>query len=272
MNELTILPNSLALYGLGQMGFAIKGPEGLLLIDACLSDVIRERFGEAWVRAYPPPVEPGLLSNVIAHFITHEHFDHLDPLTVAAVAKASPKARFIAPGWCTELLSGEGGVEAGRQIAPPALEPMTIPGTSARLTAIPSAHYAKEHDAQKGYRWLGYLIEWNGVTLYHAGDTIIYKGYVDTLKSLPTADVAIIPVNGRDWYREDGIGAIGNLHPLEAALLAQECGWGVVIPGHNDLYPSNVIPQASILEAFASATPRQQLKWVQPGELYYYVK
>jgi L-ascorbate metabolism protein UlaG (beta-lactamase superfamily) len=272
MNHLTVIPNSLGIYGLGQMGFALKGPEGVIVIDACLSDVIRERFGDWWSRAYPPPVEPEAVTNVIAYGITHEHMDHLDPVTVAAVGKASPGARFISPGWCSAILTEECGVEPGRQIIPTALVPMPIPGTSARLTAIPSAHYAKEYDEQQGYRWLGYLIEWNGVRLYHAGDTIIHKGYVDTLKGLPTADVAIIPVNGRDWYREDVIGAVGNLHPAEAAWLTQECGWGVVIPGHNDLFPRNAIPQGEILQAFATASPRQPLKWVQPGELYYVVK
>lgn len=272
MNNLTVLPHSLAIYGLGQMGFAIKGPDGVLIIDACLTDVIRERFGDSWARAYPPPVEPGQLSNVTACLVTHEHMDHLDPLTVAGVAVASPDAHFISPGWCTAILSGECQVAAARQHVPVAGQPMTIPGTSARLTAIPSAHYAKEYDDAKGYRWFGYLIEWNGLTVYHAGDTIIHPGYVDTLKSLPTADVAIIPVNGRDWCREELLGAVGNLMPVEAAWLAKECGWSVVIPGHNDLYPTNVIPQSAILDAFSTGAPRQPLKWVQPGELYYYVK
>lgn len=272
MNNQAILPNSLAIYGLGQMGFAIKGPDGLIVIDACLSDVIRERFGDWWARAYPPPVEPGALSNVTHYLITHEHMDHLDPITVAAVAKVSPNALFVAPAWCMEMLTGECGVAPERILTPTALQPQTLARSSARVTAIPSAHYAKEYDEQKGYRWLGYLIEWNGVTLYHAGDTIIHKGYVETLKSLPQADVAIIPVNGRDWYREDVAGAVGNLLPAEAAWLANQCGWGVVIPGHNDLYPGNTITHGSIMDAFATAAPRQALKWVQPGELYYYVR
>ncbi|MEO8606262.1 MAG: MBL fold metallo-hydrolase [Chloroflexota bacterium] len=271
MEKITILPNSLAIWGLGQMGIAIKGPDATLVIDPCLSDVVRERFGDWWTRGYPPPVEPMELTNIDYYLVSHEHADHLDPLTAGPVAKASPNAKFIIPGWCVDMMA-EIDVGENRLIVPPSLKPMTLPGTSLKLTAIPSAHYEKEYDSQKGYRWFGYLIEWNGVTFYHSGDTIIYKGYLDILRSLPTADVAIIPVNGRDWYRETDVDATGNLLPQEAARLAQDAGWGMVIAGHNDLYPNNTIPFGQIADGFATHAPRQAYKFLQPGELYYFIK
>ncbi len=40
MQQTPIIPNSLAVWGLGQMGVAVKGPDGLIYIDACLSDVV----------------------------------------------------------------------------------------------------------------------------------------------------------------------------------------------------------------------------------------
>ncbi len=271
MTNTPIIPNSLAIWGMGQMGIAIKGPDAIIYIDPCLSNVVEEQAGNWWYRAYPPPIEPDAVTNVTFHLSSHEHIDHFDPMTVKPMAKASPSARFIAPGWCRDMLT-EAGVSDERVIIPPALETITLPGTSIKLTAIPSAHYEKEYDEQKGYRWFGYLIEWNGVVFYHSGDTIIHPGYVDTLKSLPIADVAMLPVNGRDWYRETTVGAIGNLMPAEAALLATEIGWGMVIAGHNDLYPNNTIPMGSIADAFSRYAPRQPYKILQPGELYYFVK
>ncbi len=271
MNTLPIIPNSLAIWGMGQMGIAIKGPDAIIYIDPCLTNVVEDLFGKWWYRAYPPPIAPEAVTHATFHFSTHEHTDHFDPRTVEPLAKASPSARFVAPGWCNELLANA-GVTPDRVIVPKGLEPITLPGTSIKLTAIPSAHYAKEYDEKKGYRWFGYLIEWNGVTFYHAGDTIIHAGYVDTLKSLPIADVAMLPINGRDWYRETLVGAVGNLLPEEAAQLSNEIGWGTVIAGHNDLYPNNTIPMGSIADAFAKHAPRQPYKILQPGELYYFVK
>jgi L-ascorbate metabolism protein UlaG (beta-lactamase superfamily) len=92
------------------------------------------------------------------------------------------------------------------------------------------------------------------------------------LRTMPVADVAMLPVNGRDWYRETDVGAVGNLLPAEAARLTRDLGWDVLIPGHNDLYPNNTIPAGHIVEALAKVAPRQKFKILQPGELYYYIK
>lgn len=270
MHDTPIIPNSLAIWGLGQIGMAIKGPEGIIYIDPCLSDVVRERLGDWWVRAYDPPLRPAQITNAACFLITHEHWDHLDPLTAGPAAKASPDAVFVAPGWCREALH-ELDIPDSRILAPPPLQSIPLPGTRARLTAVPAAHYGLDHDPQKGHRWLGYLIEWNGVTLYNAGDTVIYEGYIDALKALPTPDVAMLPVNGRDFFRES-LGVLGNLWPAEAARLAHDLGWDVLLVGHNDMYPNNAIPLAEIAGAFERAAPRQKYRILQPGELFYYVK
>src|SRR5690554_3931487 len=89
MQRVSVLPNSLAIWGLGQMGVAIKGPDATIVIDPCLSDVVRLKAGDWWTRAYEPPVAPEALTNVAFYLASHEHWDHLDPMTVAPVAKAS---------------------------------------------------------------------------------------------------------------------------------------------------------------------------------------
>jgi L-ascorbate 6-phosphate lactonase len=272
MNTVQILPNSLAIWGMGQMGVAIKGPDAVIYIDLCLSDVVRELFGDNWTRGFPPPALPQEITNASYYLSSHEHIDHLDPQTIKGVAVASPNAQFIVTGWSLEIMANDAGVSRDRVMVPEALKAQSLPGTSLRLTAIPCAHYDKEHDAQKGYRWLGYIIEWNGVTFFHGGDTIIYDGYVDMLRGLPTPDVAILPINGRDWYRETDLGAIGNLWPIEAARLASDLGWDTLIFGHNDLYPKNAIPASMLSQAIEQIAPRQKHKVLQPGELLYYVK
>lgn len=266
-----IIPNSLAVWGLGQMGLAVKGPDAVLVIDPYLSDVVGKRFGEWGTRAFPPPLLPEQVTHADFFLISHEHLDHLDPMTLGPAAKASPRALFVTTGWCADLLA-EIDIPASRIVLPGALEPVMLPGTRARLTVVPSAHYEKEYDPQKGYRWIGFLIEWNGVVLYHSGDTILYPGYVETLRALPAADLAMIPANGRDYYRETEGDLTGNLLPVEAARLTRDLGWDVVIPGHNDLFPKNTIPMAHITDAFEKVDPRQKVKMLQPGELYYYVK
>ena len=81
-----------------------------------------------------------------------------------------------------------------------------------------------------------------------------------------------MPVNGRDYYRETDGGAIGNLMPAEAAQLARNHGWDLLILAHNDLYANNAIPDSEIVAALSKFAPEQKYKFMKPGELLYYVK
>jgi L-ascorbate 6-phosphate lactonase len=270
-NNLTILPNSLAIWGLGQIGLLIQGPDARIIIDPCLSEIVYEDTkDEANKRAFPPPIEADQVTGIDYYLMTHDHIDHFDPLTVGEIMKASPGVKMVTTDWVREGLE-EFNPAPGQVMVPEALKPITLPGTSAKITVVPSAHYDRGYEEGRGYRWVGFLIEWNGVTLYHMGDTIIYDGYIDTLKGLPTPDVAMVPVNGRDYFRES-VGFIGNLHPEEGVQLASELGWGLVLVGHNDLYRPNTIPMGQIFETFTKFAPRQKVKYLQPGELLYFVK
>lgn len=271
MQAIPIIPKSLAIWGLGQIGVAIKGPEGVVYIDPCLSDVVRELYGDWWERSYPPPLLPNEVINANFYLASHEHQDHLDPITARAIAIASPESKFVISAWNLDILT-QLGIAKERIIIPEALEPMILPGTRIKLTVVPAAHYNKEFDKQKGYRYIGFLIEWNEVTFYHSGDTIIYPGYIEMLHNLPTPDIAMVPVNGRDWFRETGAGVIGNFLPSEVAQLARDLEWDVIIPAHNDLFPNNMLPMSQVVETLTTIAPRQKFKILQPGELYYYTK
>lgn len=271
MDGLAVPEGCLAIWGLGQMGVALKGsgPE-VIYIDPCLSDVVALREPELAVRfarAFPPPVEPGQIGNAAYVLCSHEHIDHTDPLTLGPLAAASPGARFVISGWGHALLD-EAGVARERRLVPAPYTPVQL--GPLRLTAIPAAHYEREHD-ERGERWLSFLIEWNGVTFFHGGDTLIYPGLVERLRELPRADVALLAVNGRDAYR-DALGITGNLLPAEAAWLAAELGWDALIGGHNDLYAWNTIAAGALADACARINPRQRLHTLQPGELLLYVR
>jgi L-ascorbate metabolism protein UlaG (beta-lactamase superfamily) len=273
MNGLSVQPDCLAIWGLGQMGVALKGADGAIVyVDPCLSNIIAERSpaakAEKFARAFPPPLQPHEITNAAYVLCTHEHLDHTDPLTLGLLTAASPEACFVISGWAQHRLD-EAGIDPARRIVPPDEELLQL--GDLRLTAVPSAHYTLEHDSARGHRWLGFVIEWNGVTLYHSGDTIVYDGYLNRLRRAPRADVAIVAANGRDSYR-DAWGVIGNLLPAEVAWLSRELGWDVVIAGHNDLFEWNSINVGQLPDALRRANPRQKLHTLQPGELYYYVR
>jgi L-ascorbate 6-phosphate lactonase len=270
MTNLVVPQNCLAIWALGQMGFAIKGngPE-VVYIDPCLSDVVALKVpdkADIFARAFPPPLDPASISNATYVLCSHEHLDHTDPLTLGPLAIASPQAQFVLSGWSHGPLD-EAAIAVERRIVPTVGEPLQL--GPLRLTAVPSAHYQRERD-ERGDRWLGFVLEWNGVTLYHSGDTLVYPDLLASLRNVPPIDIAILAVNGRD-ARRDSFDITGNLLPDEAAWLAAEFGWKVLVNGHNDLYAWNTIPAGALAEACARLNPRQRLHTLQPGELYLYI-
>jgi L-ascorbate 6-phosphate lactonase len=271
MNRLQVGPGHLALWWLGQMGVAIKGDnDTVVYLDPCLSDIwLSMGAGEAVAgRMFDPPLLPEQVSNAAWALCSHEHADHTDPLTLGPLAAASPEAQFVVTGWSLDIMK-EADIALDRVKTARVHEPLRLK-EGLQVTPLPSAHYELEEDPAKGHRWVGFLVEWNGVRLYHSGDTIIYPGYLDLVKSLAPVDIAILPTNGRDAVR-DAQDIIGNLWPRESLHVAETLQAKVLLPGHNDMYRGNRISPAFFAEEWARQGARQRFRMLQPGELFYYV-
>ena len=94
------------------------------------------------------------------------------------------------------------------------------------------------------------MLELEGVTLYHAGDTIVTDALRSALAPLEV-DVALLPVNGRTHYRE-ARGLVGN-GPRDAVDLATEIGASVLVPIHWDLFEGNAEWPGRVVDAAVEA-------------------
>lgn len=151
--------NQLEIHWLGHDGFRLECDELTVYLDP---------FG---VRAGPP-----------AHLIliTHEHYDHCDPVSVAALAAEG--TLIVAPRACTRRLH-----EPIRVIAPG--ETAVVAGVP--VEAVPAYNVRRPfHPREAG--GVGYLLELAGERIYHAGDT----DFIPEMQSLPPVDVALLPVSG----------------------------------------------------------------------------
>ena len=257
--------DSLSFWALGQVGVAVKGPTGVIYIDPYLTDSDGE--GGRLERTYPPPVEPGEITNASAVLLSHNHIDHTDPATVVPLSEASPDARFVAPFTSRDELVAA-GLAAERIVVPPVGEALEVAG--ARVTAIPSSHTELEYDPERGYPYLGYILEWNGVTVYHAGDTIIYDGMIETLSAWEI-DVAFVPINGRDFFRTSR-DLVGNTDFREAAELAEVLDIGLLVPTHYDLFAGNAADPGHFVSFLYQLNHQRHHKLLRPGELLVFAK
>jgi L-ascorbate metabolism protein UlaG (beta-lactamase superfamily) len=65
-----------------------------------------------------------------------------------------------------------------------------------RFCGVASAHEGLERDEHGRAKYLGYVLQFGGWTLYHSGDTVRYEGMAEKLRPF-RIDVALLPINGR---------------------------------------------------------------------------
>jgi L-ascorbate 6-phosphate lactonase len=243
---------------LGQASYVLRAAGTALLVDPFLSP--------RHERLVPPPDRPEAFAGVDAVLITHEHYDHLDPEACQALSGAAPETLFTAPRPITAQLT-DIGVGAERITGMQPGDRIEI--ADATVTAVPACHAVHVSD---GYtlgrelsggdvRFLGYVIEIGGVTVYHAGDTIDFDGLADELRAL-AIEIALLPINGRLPERE-AEDIVGNLGPEEAADLAEAAGARAAVPMHHDMFAPNLGDVGRFAE-YATTTHRE-LAVVMPG-------
>jgi L-ascorbate metabolism protein UlaG (beta-lactamase superfamily) len=248
---------TLYLYWLGQAGFAICSPETLILVDPYLSDFLAKKYRNAHFqhdRMHPPPVAAEDLRGVNYLFSSHAHSDHLDPEAVGVILANNPGCRLVCPASAREKAI-ERGARAERLFHPDPYTPVDFAGF--RLEMLPSAHEDLARDAAGNYLYAGFILEVNGIRLYHSGDCVPYPELPDQLRKRQV-EVALLPVNGRDAERSAN-GVPGNFSVEEAVILCQEAAIPILIPHHFGLFAFNTVAPEDIktrVAAFGSGPPR----------------
>ena len=252
--EATEVPfGSLAFWWLGQNGYAFKGGDTVVYADPYLSDPGDGR------RQTPSPLSPAQVTNAAVVTCSHDHGDHLDPGTVPGVAAASPHARFVVPRIARERML-ELGVPEDRLV-------LLTEGESAdmgplTITAVKSKHEFFDEDPVAGFPYLGFVYSLNGVTWYHAGDTVPWEGLESTLRRF-APDVLFLPINGRDAerYRRH---CLGNCTFQEAVDLAGAIQPQMVVPMHWDMFANNSEDPRKFVDYLNAKYPNLDT-WVGPA-------
>jgi L-ascorbate 6-phosphate lactonase len=253
---------TVAFWHLGQASWIVKSAHATIAFDLFLmpsSDSLQRRF--------EPPVDASQVDFLDAAFCSHDHLDHLDPFAVAGIAKASRHTVFVVPECAAAQTVGLVG-DPNRVVVGKVDSIIDVAGLQVRT--VPAAHGTNrdpvaecvwERDPEIGWRFVGFVVDLGGVRVYHAGDSEIYPGMVERLAPLGI-DVALLPINGRDWFRERH-GIIGNMDEREAAYLAHAIGARVLVPMHYDMFAGNPGSPGRLIDLCATQFPSQAV--VVPG-------
>jgi L-ascorbate metabolism protein UlaG (beta-lactamase superfamily) len=253
---------ALALWWLGQASFALVGAGIVLYIDPYLA--LSDR------RLSPPPFAPEAVTNADLVLLTHDHTDHVDPRSLPGIAAASPKARFVAPRPILERVAAlVGGSDRVIPAAADETLALDLGGARVEVRPVPAKH--EEFDrVEAGYPYLGYSIRLAGVCVHHSGDTIPYEGQVDRVTA-HGVDVALLPINGRDFYRTRSK-ILGNFDYREAGEFATQIHASVVIPIHYGMFRGNTVPPGHFVSHLHDFHPEQSIHVMGRFGKYVYVR
>lgn len=241
------------LWWLGQAGYIMKTASSeVIVVDAYLSNLLgEERPGKGFDRLFPAPI---LAEEIQADFFmcTHDHLDHLDPVTVEKL-NFNNIGRFVGSASCCRIFK-ELGIPESKIVRIGAGDQLALGDIA--LEGVPSSL-----SGQNNSESIGYLIRTaDGVTIYHTGDT----GFFPSLIRLKNAaiDVLLTCINGR-W---------GNLNPDEAVSLVAILEPKLTIPNHYDMFPCNLADPDQFLKKLFLTVPQAKATKLKIMEAYTYSK
>ena len=248
------------LWWLGQSGFLLKWDGQFLLFDPYLSDSLTRKYAETdkpHVRMTERAIDPARLDFVNCVTSSHNHTDHLDGDTLAAIADAGDGVTLVLPEANIEFAQERLGDAPIKYLG---LNEGTRKDSGIwEIGGVSAAHNEVERDELNRCRFLGFQVGFGPFSVYHSGDTLWHDRLVEQFIGRKP-DVAMLPINGNKPERR----VAGNLNGTEAATLARAIEARVVLPCHYHMFTFNTEEP----EEFMAACERlgQGYKVMQCGE------
>ena len=202
-----------------QGGFIFEHSGRRLVVDPYLSDVVEKTLN--FTRLVPAPVSVESLRPDTV-LCSHNHIDHLDPVTIPLLAEHYPLCRFMGPRSVTDDLAGMGidpkrltTLEAGMQAETEGF----------RMIATPAHH--SDPDA------VGLVIKANQKTIYISGDTFYHPDLAQNILDCIGGDIdlVLICINGK----------MNNMGIDEAVYVVKQLQPRVAAPMHYGLFAENTV-------------------------------
>lgn len=184
--------------------------------------VFSRRVGLVYRRHDLPGLEARGVPSLDALLVTHNHYDHLDEPSVAAVPA---NVRVVVP-----LGLGRWFRRRGRRDVVELGWWESAEAGDLKITLVPSRHWSRRRvlDTNRTL-WGGFVIEGGGIAVYHAGDSAWFDGFAEIGRRFPGLAVAMLPIGG---YEPEWFMAVNHLNPEEAGQAFLALGARRLVPMH----------------------------------------
>ena len=196
-------------------------------------------------RLIAPAISLEELPRIDVVTVSHNHYDHLDIVSLKTLYKLNPNALFLVSKGDMDLL-----VRSGIQNVTEFLWWENIKVKNTLFTFTPVQHWSARgfRDRNKSL-WGGWFMQSSDRTIYHAGDTGYSDDFKETRSRLGSPDFAMIPIGGYDplWFMR-----YHHVNPLESIQIALDLGvpksfgmhWGTFrLTDEDILEPAQLIDQ-----------------------------
>ena len=184
--------------------------------------VFADNAGVFYPRYGAPGLDPIQLPEISVVLLTHNHYDHLDAGALRALSADVPVA---APTGMGGWLRRRG---RRRVVELDWWDSAEVDGLE--VTLVPSCHWSRRgiFDTNRAL-WGGWVIAGDGNSVYHAGDTSWFDGFVEIGRRFPGLTAAMLPIGGYDpaWFMEHY-----HLNPEQAGRAFCELGARYLVAMH----------------------------------------
>ena len=217
-------------------------------------------------RLIPPAMSLKELPRIDVITVSHNHYDHLDILSLKKLHDLNPSTIFLVPKGDKKLFIRKGIKNVEEFLW---WEDIDIKGT--KFTFTPVQHWSARgiRDRNKSL-WGGWFIKSSERSLYHAGDTGYSQDFNVTRKKLGSPDMAMIPIGAYDpqWFM-----SYSHVNPEEAVQISQDLGsrqslamhWGTFLLTDEEVLEPSVLLRKALED---KNLDKEYFMTLKPGEIF----
>ena len=235
-----------------------------LLTDPMWSDRASPIPGVGPKRRVSPGIRFADLPPIDLVLLSHDHYDHLDDLTVCRLEATNPGARWLVPLGLTQFLRRRGVHE----ITELDWWQETTHG-ALTIGCTPAQHFSGRTPWQRNRTlWCGWSVHTPARRLFFAGDTGYHPEFATIAGRFGPFDLALLPIGAYDprWFMRPV-----HMNPEDAVQAALDLGSPRIIPMHWGTFkltdePLDEPPQRAKHTWLASGLAPEQFHQMMHGE------